>query len=248
MSGMAPGMAPGFRGRRKRRRTFRSTLAPEPAAPQPALMHRLEPAERTLLLDLARTTVEATARDESLPALDPAAQTPGVVAPGAAFVTLHERGELRGCIGMLAHERPLWVNVRDSAVAAARDDPRFLPVGAEELPAIDIEISVLEPPRRIAEASEFVAGRHGIVIERGMNRGLLLPQVATEMGWGEAEMLAGVCRKAGLRPDAWRDPATRLYVFESFCFGGAESSPAGGSPAGGSPAESSPAEDSRGGA
>jgi AmmeMemoRadiSam system protein A len=185
-------------------------------------MHVLQPAERILLLELARAAVEATARGESLPAVDRATLTAGVLAPGAAFVTLRERGELRGCIGMMAHDRPLWVNVRDSAAAAARDDPRFLPVEHAELPSIELEISVLEPPRRIADPGEFVAGRHGIVIERGMSRGLLLPQVATEQGWGETEMLQAVCHKAGLPPDAWRDPAARLYVFESLCF-----SPAG---------------------
>jgi AmmeMemoRadiSam system protein A len=182
-------------------------------------MQRLEAAEQSLLLDLARRTVEATARRRGRPEVDEATLTPGVTAPGAAFVTLHELGELRGCIGMLAHDRPLWVNVRDSAVAAARDDPRFRPVGEAELPQIAVEISVLEPPRPIADAGEFAAGRHGIVIERGMSRGLLLPQVAAEMGWGETEMLEAVCRKAGLPRDAWRDPAVRLYVFESYCFG-----------------------------
>ena len=190
-------------------------------------MHSLEAPDRALLLDLARRTVEATARGEGKPAVDPATLTPSVQDPGAAFVTLHEHGELRGCIGMLAHDRPLWFNVRDSAVAAARDDPRFRPVGPAEVPHLEIEISVLEPPRPIADPAEFVAGRHGILVERGMSRGLLLPQVATEQGWGEAEMLAAVCRKAGLPPDAWRDPRTRLYVFESFCFSLAGQGPSG---------------------
>ena len=194
-------------------------------------MHPLAAPERALLLDLARDTVQATARGEPRPEPDPAGLTPGLLAPGAAFVTLHEHGHLRGCIGMLAHERPLWANVRDSAVAASRDDPRFRPVGAAELPDIEIEISVLEPPRPIADPGEFVAGRHGIVIERGLNRGLLLPQVATEQGWGEAEMLEAVCHKAGLRVDAWRDPGTQLYVFESFCFGGADDTEPESSPA-----------------
>ena len=139
--------------------------------------------------------------------------------PAAAFVTLREAGDLRGCIGLLRFEVPLWENVRDAAAAAALDDPRFYPVGAEEVADLRIEVSVLEPPVRIADPSEFQAGRHGIVIEKGSCRGLLLPQVAPEMGWGNREMLEGVCHKAGLPPDAWRDPATRLYVFESVCFG-----------------------------
>ncbi len=181
-------------------------------------MHTLSSSDRSHLLRLARATVEATARHEPRPAAETATLTPALCEPGAAFVTLRERGELRGCIGMLAYDRPLWTNVRDSAVAAARDDPRFRPVEPAELPDLELEISVLEPPRRISDPSEFVAGRHGIVIEQGLCRGLLLPQVATEMGWGETEMLTGVCRKAGLPGDAWRDRASRLYVFESFCF------------------------------
>ncbi len=187
-------------------------------------MHNLGESERNLLLGLARATVEATSRHER-PGPEPGGLTAALREPGAAFVTLRERGDLRGCIGMLAYDRPLWRNVMDSAVAAARDDPRFRPVRPEELPDLDIEISVLEPPRRIADVREFVAGKHGIVIEQGMCRGLLLPQVATEMGWDEAQMLAAVCHKAGLPAGAWRDRASRLYVFESFCFGSPEPVP-----------------------
>jgi AmmeMemoRadiSam system protein A len=113
----------------------------------------------------------------------------------------------------------LWENVRDAAAAAALNDPRFYAVTPDELPLLDLEISVLEPPVEIADPSQFQAGRHGIVIEKGFRRGLLLPQVAPEMGWGEEEMLEGVCRKASLPPDAWRDPEAHLYVFDAACFG-----------------------------
>jgi len=179
---------------------------------------QIETADRRRLLDLARATVEATARHDPRPSLSADEITPGLAEDAATFVTLHKHGELRGCIGMMRFDAPVWLNVRDSAVAAARDDPRFLPVDASELPDIDLEISILEPPRLIADPSEFVAGRDGIVVERGGCRGLLLPQVAAEMGWGEAQMLEAVCRKAGLRADAWRDRATRLYVFQATCF------------------------------
>jgi AmmeMemoRadiSam system protein A len=185
-------------------------------------MQQLVQSDRRQLLDLARATVEATARRDPKPALDPAALTPEMLAPAAAFVTIHEGGQLRGCIGMMRYDVPLWINVRDSAIAAARDDPRFMPVAPSELPAIEIEISVLEPPVPLPDPAQFEAGRHGIVVERGSSRALLLPQVATEMGWGGPEMLEAVCRKAGLRPDAWRDRATRLSVFESFCFSAEE--------------------------
>jgi uncharacterized protein (TIGR00296 family) len=109
-------------------------------------------------------------------------------------------------------------NVRDAAVAAALDDPRFPPVVAAEVPALHLEISILEPPVELPDPAGFEAGRHGIVVERGARRGLLLPQVAPEMGWGAEQMLTGVCHKAGLPGDAWRDRGTKLYVFESYCF------------------------------
>lgn len=186
-------------------------------------MPQLTQASRIELVDLARSAVEATAANRARPNLEPGDCSPELAAPAAAFVTLHEQGRLRGCIGMLRHEVALWINVRDAAIAAARDDPRFAPVEASELSEIEIEVSVLERPVAIADHSLFEAGRHGIVVERGGCRALLLPQVAAEMGWGEAEMLAAVCRKAGLAPGAWRDPETQLYVFESTCFGAASS-------------------------
>jgi AmmeMemoRadiSam system protein A len=184
-------------------------------------MHNLIESDRAELLDLARAAVEATARHQRTAIPGDGAVGPELCVPAAAFVTLHERGRLRGCIGMMRYDTPLWLNVRDAAVAAARDDPRFVPIEPSELPEIEVEVSVLEPPVPIADPSSFEPGRHGIVVERGGCRALLLPQVAGEMGWGATEMLDAVCAKAGLAPDAWRDPATRLYVFESVCFGGA---------------------------
>jgi len=185
-------------------------------------MQKLEGSDRKRLLDLACAAVEATATRGPRPTLEEGDLTPNLLAPAAAFVTLHEGGQLRGCIGMMRFDVPLWINVRDSAVAAARDDPRFERVAPSELPAIEIEISVLEPPVPLPDPALFEAGRHGIVVERGDCRALLLPQVASEMGWGGTEMLEAVCRKAGLRPDAWRDRATRLSVFESVCFSAEE--------------------------
>jgi len=148
--------------------------------------------------------------------------SPEVSTPAAAFVTIREHGELRGCIGLLRFEVPLWINVREAAVAAALNDPRFFPVEERELPALELEVSVLEPPVEIADASGFQAGRHGIVVERGLRRALLLPQVAAEMGWSSEQMLDAVCGKAGLAGDAWHDRETRLFVFEASYFGDAE--------------------------
>src|SRR5450759_3690859 len=148
--------------------------------PKKARLSRAGPnhprSDRKRLLDLARAAVEATANRGPRPNLDEADLTPNLLAPAAAFVTLHEGGQLRGCIGMMRYQMPLWINVRDSAIAAARDDPRFLPVTASELPEIDLEISVLEPPVELPDPAGFVVGRHGIVVERGGCRALLLPQ------------------------------------------------------------------------
>jgi AmmeMemoRadiSam system protein A len=163
------------------------------------------------LLDLARAAVVAAVRGYDLP---DASAEPGWVVPADAFVTLRRRGRLRGCIGTLGAGWPVGRSVVHAGEMAALDDPRFPPVGAEELAELDVEVSILTPPRPLEEPGDFVPGRDGIVVEARGRRGLLLPQVATEMGWGAAEMIAGACEKAGLRPDAWLDPATRLEVFE----------------------------------
>jgi AmmeMemoRadiSam system protein A len=194
-------------------------------------MQQLQPSDRRTLLVFARAAVAAAARGERRPALDDAALTPALTAAAAAFVTLHERGELRGCIGLMRYDVPLWVNVCDAAAAAALDDPRFLPVTESEVSAIEVEVSVLEPPIELSNPDGFEAGRHGIVVERGLHRALLLPQVATEMGWDAEQMLDAVCRKAGLPGDAWREAQTRLFVFESVCFSERElTDPAGQTP------------------
>jgi AmmeMemoRadiSam system protein A len=190
-----------------------------------ATTKQLDPSDQRRLLDIARRAIEAAVRRSPDRGLDGAAHSPALAEPAAAFVTLHERGGLRGCIGLMRFDVPLWINVHDAAAAAALDDPRFLPVTESELGAIEVEVSVLEPPVELPDPAGFEAGRHGIVVERGMGRALLLPQVAAEMGWDAEQMLDAVCRKAGLSGSAWRDKETRLFVFESVCFG--EREPAG---------------------
>ncbi len=145
-----------------------------------------------------------------------------LVRPAAAFVTLTVGGELRGCMGRLDAGRPLWENVRDAAIAAAIGDPRFPPLAPEEVPRVRIEVSILSLLTEIADAADFDAERHGIVVEAAGRRALLLPKVAREQGWDEAATLAAVCRKAGLPPEAWRWPEARLWVFEAEDFGEAE--------------------------
>ena len=179
-------------------------------------MHRpaAEP-ERPLdhLLDLARAAVAAAVHGRPAPVPDPRA-CPELAVPSDAFVTLTAHDHLRGCMGTLGADMPVGEAVVRAAGMAATRDPRFRPVAAPELAAIRIEVSVLGPPAPLADPADFVPGRDGIVVEARGRRALLLPQVATEMGWGTTEMLDAVCEKAGLRSEAWRDPGTRLLVFE----------------------------------
>jgi AmmeMemoRadiSam system protein A len=143
----------------------------------------------------------------------------GVLAQlGGAFVTLHSDGDLRGCIGHIERTLPLGKVVPQCAVAACSTDPRFPPVTALELARIDIEISLLGPLEPISGPGDIEIDRHGLMIEQGWQRGLLLPQVATEWKWDASTFLAQTCHKAGLPRDAWKQGAT-LYRFEAEVFG-----------------------------
>lgn len=178
----------------------------------------LSPDARRALLELARGTVEAVVGGGPPPSW-PAAD-PQLSAPGAAFVTLRLRpsGELRGCRGEIRAVRPLAASVVEGATAAALDDPRFPPVTEREVPGLSIEISALTPMQE-ATPDEVQVPRHGVMIELRGRRGLLLPQVAVEAGWDREQLLAGVCRKAGLPAQAWREPSARLLVFEAEVWG-----------------------------
>jgi AmmeMemoRadiSam system protein A len=177
----------------------------------------LTPDARAALLAVARDSVTAAvngADPERPPPEDPALHR-----PGAAFVTLRAGGALRGCIGHLAAEQPLWLSVREMAAAAATRDDRFAPVAPSELPRVTIEISVLTPRRRFEGADKVVIGRDGLYVRQGASSGLLLPQVAAEHSWSADEFLAQTCRKAGLPIDAWKDPATLVETFAAEVFG-----------------------------
>ena len=172
-------------------------------------------ADRLRLLGIAREAIAAHVSRS--PAREPAAT--GHASPFAgAFVTLHRRGELRGCIGHLQPDLPIGHVVAQCAVAACSQDPRFPPVNAAELPDLDIELSILGPRERVASIEEIEIGRHGLVAERGSRRGLLLPQVATEWKWDRQTFVEQTCHKAGLPRDAWRHAAT-LWKFEAEVFG-----------------------------
>ena len=136
-----------------------------------------------------------------------------------AFVTLKENGELRGCIGYIQAVKPLFETVKDVAKSAAVNDYRFNPVTQEELGNLEYEISVLTPLKRIKDINEIEVGKHGLVMKRGFDSGLLLPQVAAEYNWDRETFLKETCRKAGLPQDAWKDKATEIYIFSAEVFG-----------------------------
>jgi len=177
----------------------------------------LTAAERELLLEAARAAIEA--RLAHRPPCGPPPEG-ALSRPCGAFVSLHGRQdhELRGCIGRVVVREPLLETVREMAVAAATQDPRFEPVRAAELDGLAIEISVLEPPYPI-RAEQVAVGRHGLIVRHGGHSGLLLPQVPVEHGWDRERFLAMTCRKAGLPEDAWRRVDCELLGFEAEVFG-----------------------------
>ncbi|MGB9776861.1 MAG: AmmeMemoRadiSam system protein B [Anaerolineae bacterium] len=176
----------------------------------------LTPARREALLRLARRTLESYLTDGTIPPYK--TEDPHLLRPSGAFVTLREDGELRGCIGHLRADRPLYRTVQEMAVAAATEDPRFPPLTREELGRVRLEISVLSPFRRLTDPAQIEVGTHGLLILKGGQQGLLLPQVAVEEGWDREAFLEGLCRKAGLPAGCWREGAA-LYAFTAVVFG-----------------------------
>ncbi len=172
--------------------------------------------KQTLLL-LARETIAAHLAGRQLP---PLPKAEGVfVEEAGAFVTLHKRGMLRGCIGNMVGRGPLVRTIQEMAIAAATEDSRFPSVTPNEVEEIDIEISVLSPMKKITDIGEIEVGKHGIMMSQGYRRGVLLPQVVTEQGWEREEFLVNTCYKAGLPPTAWKDPKTTIEIFSAEVFG-----------------------------
>ena len=136
-----------------------------------------------------------------------------------AFVTLNKHKELRGCIGNLTGTQPLYLTIRDMAIEAAVGDPRFPKLSLSELKDVEIEVSVLSVLERVSSAEKIEMGKHGVLVKKGYQSGVFLPQVATETGWSKEEFLNNLCaQKAGLPADAWKNKDTELYVFEAEVF------------------------------
>jgi len=172
--------------------------------------------EKKTLHHIAKTVIENMAKGKPVPEFD--VDAPILKESRGAFVTIHKRGQLRGCIGYIEGRGPLHKTVEEMAEAAAFRDPRFPPVTEKELKDLDVEISVLTPLRKITDVNEIEVGKHGIYIKKGWYSGLLLPQVATEYGWDRQTFLEHTCQKAGLPPQAWKDRNTEIYIFSADIF------------------------------
>lgn len=182
------------------------------------------------LLSLARDTISQYLSTGEVLAFAP--DNDWFRTPHAVFVTLRmreavaprgpddevwEAGDLRGCIGQITAEEPLYAAVQDAAIKSATADPRFFPVKVDELDNIVIEISVLSPFRPVDSLDDIVIGQDGLFISGDRRRGLLLPEVPLEYGWGKVAFVRALCQKAGLPPDAWPDQA-QLYAFTTESF------------------------------
>jgi len=172
--------------------------------------------EKRLLHTIAKTVIENKAKGKAVPEFK--VDSIKLKENRGAFVSLHKRGELRGCIGYIEGQGPLHKTIEKMAEAAAFQDPRFPPVTEKEIPELDIEISVLTPLKKITDINEIEVGKHGIYIKKGWYSGLLLPQVATEYGWDRKTFLEHTCQKAGLPSNAWKDKDTEIYIFSADIF------------------------------
>ncbi len=173
--------------------------------------------QQKILLKLARDTIETYLKTGKR--INFETDDERLKVKQGAFVTLRKHGNLRGCIGHILPVEPLCDTIIDMAIASATEDPRFRRVTLDEMKDIDIEISVLSVPRRVKSADEIELGKHGVIVSKGMRKGVFLPQVATETGWDKVTFLEHLCAdKAGLSKDAWKDKDTILEVFTAQLF------------------------------
>jgi len=191
------------------------------------LSFQLNLKEGRFLVQLARKAVEENLKNKKRISL-PEDASKKLLKPCGVFVTInsvkHKGKELRGCIGLPYPTTPLVQAVIESAISSATQDPRFYPLSLKELDSVVLEVSVLTPPQAIEveKPSEFTSkikvGEDGLIVEKGMSKGLLLPQVPVEWKWNEEEFLCQCCIKAGLPPDCWLLKATKIYKFQAIVF------------------------------
>ena len=176
--------------------------------------------EKRELLRIARASIDAAIKGD--PPVGNTTERESLRQPSGVFVTLRAEGELRGCIGYVEPRLPLFQAVAEVAVKSAFEDPRFAPLSIAELPSTEIEISVLSPLSRVTDMSSIEVGRHGLVIDAGYTRGLLLPHVATEYLWDREQFLDHTALKAGLPPEIWRTGKVQVFSFTTTTFSESE--------------------------
>jgi AmmeMemoRadiSam system protein A len=173
--------------------------------------------EKTLLLEVAKNSIRKEFENINIPEVDYTAY-PQLKLVLGAFVTVKINKELRGCIGYIIGQKPLYETIIDAANQAAFGDPRFPPLSKEEFAKLEIEISVLSPFKPIESYDEIEVGKHGLLLDEG-GRAVLLPQVATEQKYNRAEFLTALCHKAGLYGEYWKERVLKIKVFSALVFG-----------------------------
>jgi AmmeMemoRadiSam system protein A len=173
--------------------------------------------EKKLLLKVARESIHKEFEDAKIPDAN-FSEYPKLKMELGVFVTLKIKNELRGCIGYIIGQKPLYETIIQAAKQAAFGDPRFMPLNREEFEKIDIEISVLSPFESIESYDEIEVGKHGLLLDEG-GRAVLLPQVATEQKYNRSEFLTALCHKAGLYGNYWKERMLKIKIFTALVFG-----------------------------
>ena len=173
--------------------------------------------EKEVLMDIAKESIRCAVMGEETPEFE--ISSDNLKENCGAFVTITKRGDLRGCIGYTLPLDSLYKIISEVAKSAALSDPRFPPMREDELNEIELDISVLSPLKEISDISEIEVGKHGLLIEKGGFKGLLLPQVAIEQNWDRIKFIEQTCYKAGLNKDAWKESDTIIKTFSAEVFG-----------------------------
>jgi AmmeMemoRadiSam system protein B/AmmeMemoRadiSam system protein A len=176
--------------------------------------------EKNVFLSMAREAAESFVKNSKFPDFSGWENKEKLLRQKAGvFVTLRNKGNLRGCIGLVESNQPLYETIPQMAAAAARDDHRFSPVTVGELPEIEYEVSILSPMKKIENIEEIKLGVHGVKVQNGTRTGVFLPQVAQESSWSLKEFMSHLCQdKAGLPTDCWKDASTEIYIFTAQVF------------------------------
>ncbi len=172
--------------------------------------------QKKILLKIARESIFSAVKSKKMPEYTIKDSVLNINC--GAFVTLHINNNLRGCIGNITAETPLWQTVRNMAVESALRDPRFYPLTPDEFKKADIEISALSPLKKIKDLKEVKVGKYGLLIKKGFYQGLLLPQVATNYGWDRTVFLEQTCYKAGLNKNCYKEKDTEIFIFSAVVF------------------------------